>query len=123
MLLVDGKVSDKAVLKDRETAIAQAQADGPWKAAIVRAIKAGNDPNLPSLQQIEANAAYGAMTTSMRVGWRIAHMNGLLSADAYRTLLVRQVEAMARMLGTAVLSDEARETLIQMRQEYGEALR
>ena len=121
LLLQDGKIADPAVLAARAGALGQAEADRRWKGAIVKAMKAG-DPNLPSLREIEANAGRGAMTTSMRAGWQIAHAAGLIDAAALRGLIEAQTAAIERQLDQPALAATARQTLTEMRGEYAQAL-
>ncbi len=121
LLLAHGKIADPAVLAARNAALEQAAADQHWKAAIVKAMKAG-DANLPSLRDIEANAQHGAMTTSMRVGWQIACAAGLIDGAELRALIETQTAAIARQLAQPALAASARQTLSEMRSEYALAL-
>ena len=121
LLLAEGKIADPAVLAAREAALEQAEADRPWKAAIIKAMKAG-DTNLPSLREIEANAGRGAMTTSMRAGLQIACTAGLIDAAELRSLVEAQAAAIERQLAQPALAAPARQTLIEMRSEYAQAL-
>ena len=121
LLLQDGKIADPAVLAARSAALEQAEADRRWKAAIIKAMKAG-DPNLPSLREIEANAGRGAMTTSMRAGWQVAYTAGLIDAAALRGLIEAQTAAIERQLAQPALAAPGRQTLTEMRREYAQAL-
>lgn len=121
LLLAAGRIADPALLAARSAAVAQAAADQPWKAAIVKAMKAG-DPNLPSLRDVEANAQRGAMTTSMRAAWQIANAAGLLDAVGLRGLITAQAAVIERQLTQPALTTAARQALIEMRSEYAQAL-
>ena len=121
LLLQDGTIADPAVLAARSTALEQAAADRRWKAAIIKAMKAG-DPNLPSLREIEANAGRGAMTTSMRAGWQLAQAAGLIDGAALRALIEAQAAVIERQLAQPALAAPARQTLSELQREYAQAL-
>lgn len=114
-----GRIADQGTQQVRAEALALAERERPWKEAILRRLKAG-DPDLPSLRQIEDNAAYGAMTTSMRIAWEIALMAGLMESAECRALIERQLAVIERELGRA--SSAARETLNAMQAEYSSRL-
>ena len=83
-LVIASGIADQAMLAARTEAVAQASTDQRWKAAIVKAMKAG-EHGLPTPREVEANAARGALTASMLGAWRIAVAAGLLSeAEAAR---------------------------------------
>lgn len=121
VLLAQGRIADLAMLAARGEALERAIADRRWKIAIVKAMKAG-DRNLPSLQDVEANAGRGAMTTSMRVGWQIACTAGLIDPAVLRALIEAQAAAIERQLARPALAAPARQTLTEMRHEYARAL-
>ena len=56
---------------------------------------------LPSLDEVRANAAYGAMTTSMRIGWEIAADAGLINEASYRAVVAEQVATLSGELAPA----------------------
>ena len=106
----------------RDEAVAGADRDSGWRDAIVGALKASpRNPSLPSLAEIEANAAFGATTTSMRVAWEIAAACGLMAADECRALIAAQAGAINRALGVRC-TEATRETLSEMRAEYRQLL-
>lgn len=117
--LQGGRIIDADTLRTREEALALAERDRPWKEAIVRRMKTSRDGALPTLQDVEANAGFAAMTTSMRVGWDIAAEAGLLSREACRAVLEQQLAAIERELTRAAAHGE---TLREMRAEYQQAL-
>jgi Fe-S-cluster containining protein len=116
VVLDRGKLLDPETSALRDQALVLAERERPWKEAIVRRLKVPSD-GLPSLREIEANAALGAMTTSMRQAWQVAVDAGLMSAEDCRALTLRQLGAIERELAEAT-SPDARETLLQMRAEY-----
>ena len=71
-----------------------------------------------SLREIEANAPFGATTTSMRTAWQIAAEAGLMDAEACRRLVATQRKVIDRELASARCGSGARETLIQMGADY-----
>ena len=119
LFVKDGRIVDVETLQARSDANALAERDLPWKEAIVRRMKFDGE-GLPSLQDVEANAGFAAITTSMRLGWEIAADTGLLSPPDYRSLMVRQLATIESELGRLSGSDS--ETLREMRSEYKEAI-
>lgn len=114
-VLVDaGKIADPAILAARAEALAQAEADRRWKAVLVKAMKTGRH-GLPTLRQVEENAARGALTTSMRFGWQIAVEAGLLCASEYGALLAKQRDAAERFLADPATSPNARAAALELR--------
>ncbi|HST36262.1 MAG TPA: hypothetical protein VLK25_06500 [Allosphingosinicella sp.] len=73
---------------------------------------------LPSLREIEANAPFGAMTSSMRAAWQIAAEAGLIGAETCRAWVAAQAKVIERELASAASAADARETLAEMRAEY-----
>jgi Fe-S-cluster containining protein len=123
LVLQDGRIVDTQTLQARADALALAERDRPWKEAIVGRMKNSGNDALPSLQDLEANAASAAMTTSMRIGWGVAVDSGLLSRDVHRELIGRQLGTIERELARIGSTAADRETLDEMRIEYGQALR
>jgi Fe-S-cluster containining protein len=122
-------VLDGAVIVDEQTkaarskALALAEADRAWKEAIVRRMKNGSAhaASLPALRHIEANAQFGALTSSMRVAWEIAVEAGLMTNTACRALIGLQIETIDRELPrTSNAADY--QTLREMSVEYRQAL-
>jgi Fe-S-cluster containining protein len=117
-------VIDQGLIVDAETkearwrATAVAETDRKWKEAIVRRMKGSRDPSLPTLQDVHANAPYGAMTTSMRVGWEIASEVGLMSAQEFQALIETQRRTIERELAEGGAASEERQTLQEMAVEY-----
>jgi len=123
MVLDGGVIVDEQTNAARSKALALAKADQAWKEAIVRRMKSGSvhAPSLPTLHQVEANAQFGALTSSMRVGWEIAVEAGLMSETDGRALIGLQIKAIDReLLGTSDAAD--RQTLREMSVEYRQAL-
>ena len=84
LVIADSRIVDRAMLAARTEAVVQASTDQRWKAAIVKAMRAGGH-GLPTPREVEANAARGALTASMLGAWRIAVAAGLLGgAEAAR---------------------------------------
>jgi hypothetical protein len=96
LILDDGVLADPAIAEARAQALAQAQRDATWKAALVGAMKCG-DPRVPTLAQIEQAAARGALTAPMLGGWEIAAEAGLLAVDAIADLKTSQSKALDRL--------------------------
>lgn len=117
LVLDEGRIVDPAIKAARAEALAAAQRDRRWSAAIVRRMN-GDDSLLPSLAQIEANAEVGATTTSMRPAWQIAADQGLISTGDLKQLVERQLAAIKQELAHDGCSPEARETLTDMQKEY-----
>jgi Fe-S-cluster containining protein len=120
VVLEDGRIVDSEMGRARVDALAAAERDGPWKQAIVRRMKAGQSGGLPlpTMRQVEASAAHGALTTSMRAGWQVAVDAGLMEADACEALLRAQLATMERELTLGCAGPDARKTLAEMRAEY-----
>ena len=113
-----GRIVDADALGERAAALAAAERDRAWKDAIVRRLKAPAGLPLPSYAQLEASAAYGAVTTSMRAAWQVAVDAGLMRADGARALVATQLATIERELALGRASPETRRTLAEMRAEY-----
>jgi Fe-S-cluster containining protein len=124
VVLERGRIVDEDTLQARAQALAVAEADRPWKEAIVRRMKRGSlaEMSLPSLQDIETNAAFGALTSSMRIGWEIAADVRLLPVERCRSLIATQLALIDRELTDERCPPEGRETLRDMRAEYAREL-
>jgi Fe-S-cluster containining protein len=119
VVLEAGRIVDPEARRARADALARAGQDRRWEEAILRRLKTGAaDQALPSLREIEANAAFGATTISMRVAWQIAAEAGLIGAEQCRRLLAAQAALIDRTLATSACAPDARETLAEMRAEY-----
>lgn len=117
-LVIDrGRIVDEAMLQARAQAVSLVERDRRWHEAIVRRMHAGTEA-LPTLGEIEANAQFGAMTTSMRVAWQIAADCGLIAPEDCEALIAAQLELIERELAGAAYAQEARETLSEMQPEY-----
>jgi Fe-S-cluster containining protein len=119
VVLEAGRIVDAEMALARAKALAQAEDDRPWSAAIVRHMGAGSPATpLPSLDEIEANAPLGATTTSMRIAWQIAAHAGLLGREECRALIASQLATIDRELAAGRCPPDVRETLFGMRAEY-----
>jgi Fe-S-cluster containining protein len=119
VILAEGRIVDPGWRRTRLEALELNARDRQWHQAILRRLKtAPAEYGLPALREIEANAAFGATTVSMRAAWRIAAEAGLLAPDECRTLIAAQAALIDRELAAAGGAPGARETLIEMRAEY-----
>jgi Fe-S-cluster containining protein len=120
IVVEDGRIVAPQIAAARSEAIDLAGRDRPWGEAIVRRMSAASSANhsLPSMPQIEANAQFGATTTSMRVAWQIAADIGLIEPDECERLIELQLLAIDQELSVGACSREDRETLSEMRTEY-----
>lgn len=121
-LLVDARLVEPVIADARQAAVARSAGDRPWKRAIIAAMKGGGRAGLPTLDEVRDNATAGALTTSMRIAWDIAVEDGLMTAAERTTAIRQQVGAIDRLLD-GTLSADSRQTLCEMRTEYGLALR
>lgn len=123
IVIEGGRIVDPAMRTVRTEALAAAERDGRWKQAIVKRLKAADgELPLPTLLQIEANAPYGATTTSMRAAWQVAVNTGLMAADERQALVSAQLAVIERELALGHGSADARQTLAEMRTEYRDSL-
>lgn len=114
-----GRIVDPQVRQTRRAALARAERDRRWESAISRRLKPGSDTSgLPGLREIEANAAVGAMTTSMAVAWQIAVEVGIMDVATCRSLIDAQLGTIDRTLAGPACPPRERETLYEMRAEY-----
>jgi Fe-S-cluster containining protein len=118
VVLAGGRIVDPGSRRAREAALEVRAIEQSWQDKIVRRLKTGFGESLPSLSEIEANAALGATTTSMRIAWQIAAEAGLIGADECRALIAAQAEVIDRALALGGGRPDARETLAGMRAEY-----
>lgn len=119
VVVAETGIIDPAMLDARSEAAAQAQADQRWKAAIVKAMKAGQY-GLPTPREVEAQAARGALTASMLGAWRIAEdAGGIASAQS---LLKSQCALIEQALRRDGLARDTSETLAAILHEYSAAL-
>lgn len=122
-LIENGTVVDPSSRATRAQATHIVERDAPWKAAILRAMRSASDGSLPRPEEVEANAPFGAMTTSMRVAWLIAGEAGLMRKDESMALVNAQLRTIERELERGRSGSEDRETLREMAIEYRRALR
>lgn len=103
VVLESGRIVDAKAREAREKAVEIARQDRPWKEAIVRRLPrvSAPDSDLPSLRDIEANAAAGALTASMRIGWAIAVEAGLMERAGYERAAANQLACIDRELAAA----------------------
>lgn len=121
VLLEDGRVVAPHIRAARAEAQATASRDRNWSEAIVRRMGGGSSP-LPSQQQVEANAAFGATIVPMRVAWEIAADEGLIGRGECSSLVAQQLATIERELARGRCGAEARETLLEMRTAYRDQL-
>lgn len=124
VVLEDGRIVAPEIGAARAAAISIARADRPWTEAISRRLRTGSpsSPGLPTLQEIEDNAAFAATTVSMRLAWRIAADAGLITPVECDRLVEVQLEAIDQALELCSCSPDVRETLREMKVEYGRHL-
>ena len=120
IIIEDGRIVDPKINAARSAAIELAARDRPWAEAIVRRMDgpASLRESLPSVEEIEANAALGAVTISMREAWQIAADVGFITPDECNGLIALQLRTIRHELATGRCSKDAIETLRQMEGEY-----
>jgi Fe-S-cluster containining protein len=117
LVLQGGRIVDAPMRQARQGAVALAGEERRWQAAIVRRIGAKSSGTaLPRLADIEANAAFGATTTSMRVAWQIAAEVGLIGRDESEALAAAQLATIDRAF--ARCEPKQRESFAEMRADY-----
>lgn len=117
VVIESGRIVDQATQRARAEALSIAERDRPWHEAIVRRMHAGTAA-LPTLEQIEANAQFGAMTTSMLIAWQIAADCGLIAPENCDASIAAQLKLIDRELAGSSYAQDARETLAEMQAEY-----
>jgi Fe-S-cluster containining protein len=119
VVLSGGRIVDRQALGTRRAALELCEQERSWHAALLRAVRTGSEAaSLPSLSEIEANAAFGATTTSMRVAWEIAAGLGLIDAGRCRSLVAAQAALIERELVAGTAAPDSLATLAEMRSEY-----
>ena len=120
VVLNDGQIVSPEIKKARFDSIAVAERDHRWAQAISSRMNKDGSAGafLPSMQEIEANAHLGAITTSMRLAWQIASDISLISGEECDRLVGLQLEAIDRELAYSRCSPATRETLAEMQAEY-----
>ena len=121
LVISQGRITDQAMLAGRADALRRAQADRPWKAAIVKAMKA-RQSGLPSPRGVEAEAARGALTASMLAVWSVAEAAGLITQAQAHRLLAAQCNLIEQDLLRDRLREDVRITLNEMHRDYAVAL-
>ena len=116
LVIAEAGLVDPAMIAARSDAAARAQTDQRWKAAIVKAMKAGQH-GLPSPREVEAQATRGALSASMLGAWRI----GLAAPEAKR-LLEQQCQLVERELQQGRSNAGAAGTMREILSEYRTAL-
>ena len=124
VILENGRIVAPEITAARAEAVALAERDRAWSQAIVRRMRACSsaDGLLPGLEEVEANAQAGALTISMRVGWRIAADAALIAAQDYDKLVELQLQTINRELACPESSQKIRQTLVEMQAEYQQDL-
>lgn len=118
IVIEEGVVIDPAIAASRTEALAQAQRDGPWKTALVAAMKRG-DPRLPSLAQVQQNAARGALTVPMLSGWEIAAESGLLGIGDIDALKASQRLVLNRLSSAPAITLPAARAIAELVRALG----
>jgi Fe-S-cluster containining protein len=121
VVLAGGRIVDPGALVARREALETSGRDRTWQEAIVRRLKAG-DGHMPSLREIEANAAFGATTVSMGAAWQVAAEVGLIGTEECRALVAAQSALIDRELAAGRCAADTRHTLIEMRGECARAI-
>lgn len=116
-LLQDGRIAAADIIAARTEAAEQADADRRWKAVLVKAVKAGS-PEVPSMTQIEHNAAFGASTVPMRSGWILALRAGLMTQADYDQAMASQTALLERMVQAPALAPAALQSIADLRRAY-----
>ena len=124
VVLKGGRIVAPEYQAARSEAFTVAERDSRWNEAIVRRIKAASSAtrSLPPLQEIEASAHFGAMTTSMNLAWQIAADIGLISLEECNRLIKLQLTLIEQELAATRCSLDARRSLGEMRAEYRDQL-
>ena len=124
VVLKGGQIVAPDMKAARSEAMAMAERDRRWSEAIVRRMKAGSSArrSLPSLQEIQARAHFGATTTSMSLAWQIAADVGLIGLEECNSLIKLQLTVIDHELAVSRCSPDARETLGEMGAEYRDQL-
>lgn len=123
VVLKGGRIVDALTRQARNNALTCAERDRRWQEAILRRMNPrSRNTSLPGLREIEADAAFGASTTSMHVAWQIAAEAGVISKQECATFIAAQAAVIDRELTAASCTPSARETLVQMRSEYRQLL-
>ena len=121
--LEDGRIVDEDVRQARVSALELAERDRVWKEAIVRQMRLRDAAReLPTFAEMEENATFAAMTTSMRVGWQIAASSKLMTDEQKRGLVRLQLETIRRELAHFSGSASNAQSLREMAVEYRKAL-
>ncbi len=115
-----GRIVASEFAAARSEALAAAQRNRSWDEAIVKRMRGSS--SLPSLREIEANAQFGAMTTSMRVAWQIAADARLMDSDECDSLVEAQLGPIDREVASPRCSQDTLQTLAQMQTEYRQHL-
>jgi hypothetical protein len=115
----NGKIVYPEALEARSEAVRLAELDRPLVQAIARRMKDGAP--LPTLQDVEAQAHIGALTSSMLPAWKIALERSIIAPQERERLLTRQLSTIDRILREGC-SASVRQTLADMAAEYRRSL-
>lgn len=113
-LFSNGQIAVPEIVEARVDAARQAEADRPWKQAIVKAMKRGTF-GLPTLGQIEENAGRGVLTVPMRQAWFVALSAGLIDQAMFDHLIAAQLTLLDTLSGASGLSHQALQELAGLR--------
>lgn len=118
--LQNGLIVDDEINMARSNAITMARRDRPWSEAIARRVVSWPSTNrrLPTMEDIEANSQYGALTVSMFEAWQIATDTGLIDLVEFKRLAEAQLDRIDFSLMRGTSSLDAQRTMIEMRNEY-----
>ena len=119
-VIESGRVIDRDMQQARADASTLVERDRPWRKAILRRMKSDSPhaSGLPSLRDVETNAAFGVTTLSMGTAWRIAAEAGIIGSDEHRHIASTQLTLFDQELATSLCPEGARKTLVEMRSEY-----
>lgn len=115
IVMQGGKIVDPAALNARSEAVETAERDKIWAQAIARRMSDGEP--LPTLQEVEANASFGALTSSMVPAWQIAADRTIISTAERERLITVQLNTIDQTDAEGC-SPDIRQTLADMRAEY-----
>ena len=125
IILHNGLIVDDEINTARSNAITTAKRDRPWSEAIARRVVSRPSANrrLPTMEDIEANSQYGALTVSMFEAWQIATDTGLIDLVEFKRLANAQLDRIDFSLLHGTSSMDTQQTMIEMQNEYRNFIR